>query len=411
MSKVKKITISNLKAVSNQTATFNGCSAILTAGNNKGKTTFLRGLFDRLRGNKNEDIIKHGEKEGFAEAELTTGEKIKWEFTNSKGFKEKLTYTSEKNIKQSVTKELMNFLTPPLFDVDEFLQAAPAKQKTILQKLTGIDFTEIDRVFEAAYEERTFANRKLAEEKAKFTGIDPDLPETESSVIELEKGLAGIDAHNMQYKNFQVRLREKKDQCNKNDGEIIRLRNLITDLENENIQLNIQINAGDKWINDEKNQPKNNAEILKQQIEDTRKKNEAIRLNNLAKEQRKELEKAETNAVLADADVKRIEAEKLDVIKNASMPEGFGFDDEGITYNGFAFNKQSLSSSGIYIAALKLAALQLGDIKTLHFDASFLDKNSLAEIEAWANENDLQLLIERPAFDGSEISYEIIQNS
>lgn len=93
------------------------------------------------------------------------------------------------------------------------------------------------------------------------------------------------------------------------------------------------------------------------------------------------------------------------------MPEGFCFDDDGITYKGLPFNKESLSSSAIYIAALKLAALGLGEVKMLHFDASYLDKNSLAEIEDWAKENDLQLLIERPDFDGGEIEYQLISKN
>ena len=67
-----------------------------------------------------------------------------------------------------------------------------------------------------------------------------------------------------------------------------------------------------------------------------------------------------------------------------------------------------ISSSSKYIAALKLGAMVLGEIRAMHFDASFLDKNSLSEIQDWANENDLQLLIERPDFDGGEIKYEII---
>lgn len=44
----------------------------------------------------------------------------------------------------------------------------------------------------------------------------------------------------------------------------------------------------------------------------------------------------------------------------------------------------------------------------MHFDASFLDKNSLREIEFWALNNDLQLLIERPDYDAGEIKYEIL---
>ena len=66
MSKVKRITVSNLKAVSELTADFNGCTAIITGGNNKGKTSFLRSLPDRLRQQKPDKILKEGEVEGFA---------------------------------------------------------------------------------------------------------------------------------------------------------------------------------------------------------------------------------------------------------------------------------------------------------------------------------------------------------
>jgi len=110
----------------------------------------------------------------------------------------------------------------------------------------------------------------------------------------------------------------------------------------------------------------------------------------------------------ADDKVKLIEKERMDMIKKANLPEGFGFSEDGITYNGLAFTREQLSSSGIYIAALKLAAMTLGEIKTLHFDASFLDKISLSDIEKWAESESLQLLIERPDFEGGEITYELL---
>jgi hypothetical protein len=110
----------------------------------------------------------------------------------------------------------------------------------------------------------------------------------------------------------------------------------------------------------------------------------------------------------ADILVKTIETERMNMIKSAKMPEGFGFSEDGITYNGLSFTREQLSSSGIYIAALKLAAMTLGDVRTLHFDASFLDKISLADIEAWAITEDLQLLIERPDFEGGEIEYQLL---
>jgi hypothetical protein len=405
MAKIKKITVSNLKAVSALSADFNGCTAIITGGNHKGKSSFLKSLPERLRGNKPDVVLKHGEKDGFAEWELTTGEKFVWSFDDKK---EKLTFISERNIKSSLTKDISTYYFPAVFDVDGFLNSTPSKQKTVLQKLTGIDFSEIDQLYKQAYEARTWANKKLAEEKAKRQLLDPNLPTEESSTEELEKELAGIDVHNYRFTNIQNGVREKKKQVEDNCKEIEELQNKIMAIEAKNLNLSTDIEKNEVWMADEKNLPKTNAETLKAQIAKIKEDNKAIADNNRVKEHHKVVEKCENEALLADEEVKRIDAEKLDVIKNASMPDGFGFSDDGITYNGFAFNKDQLSSSAIYIGALKLAALGLGEVKTLHFDASYLDKNSLAEIEQWAVDNDLQLLIERPDFEGGEIEYHIL---
>lgn len=406
MAKVKKITVSNLKAVSELTADFDGCTAIITGGNNKGKSSFLKSLPERLRGHKPEMVLKAGEQEGYAEWELTTGERFLWSFDNKK---EKLAFISERNIKSSLTKDICTYYFPPVFDVDSFLNSTPKKQKEVLQKLTGIDFTEIDQLYKEAYEARTWENKRLAEEKAKRKLLDPNLPTEETPIDELEKELAGIDVHNYRFANIQKGVQEKKKQVADNDKDIDELQAKVNALVDKNVLLEQDIEKGNTWLAEEKNQPKTNTEALKEQIAAIKESNKAITENNRIREHHKVVEKCEENARLADEEVKRIEAEKLEVIKNASMPDGFGFSDEGITYNGFDFTKEQLSSSGIYIAALKLAALGLGEVKTLHFDASYLDKNSLAEIEHWANENDLQLLIERPDFEGGEIEYQLLQ--
>lgn len=407
MSKVKRIIVSNLKALNHLEANFDGCSAIITGRNNSGKSSFLRSLPDRLRGDKTDIILKQGETEGSAEWTLTTGEKFVWTFD---GKKEKLVFISERNIPQSVTKDLARIYFPPVFDVDEFLTSTPAKQKATLQKLTGIDFTEIDRFYKEAYDERTWANKRLTEEKARFTLVDPDLPPTELPTEALEKELAGIDLHNQKVKQIVdgVALRNKTIQDN--NTTIASLEKQIAELRAKNDTLQFSINDGLQWLDAPKNVPipDDRKTELKMQIEGVKDQNKEIAANNKAKEQVELLAKVQQQATAADARVKKIEAEKLDVIRNASMPEGFGFDEEGITYNGLPFNRQQLSSSSIYIAALKLAAIGLGDVKMLHFDASFLDKNSLAEIEKWANSQQLQLLIERPDYDAGEIRYELI---
>lgn len=408
MSKIKKITVGNLKAVSSMSADFDGCTAIITGGNNKGKSSFLKSLPERLRGNKSVDVLKHGEKDGFAEWELTTGEKFIWEFNDKK---EKLTFISERNIKQSVTKDLCTVYFPPVFDVDEFLNSTPKKQKETLQKLTGIDFLEFDRMYKAAYDDRTHANRMAADEKIKCAAVDPDLPSEEESTSDIEKELNGIEAHDLKNDMALKDVDSKKSQIKNNLDEIEQLEKRIADIKAKNSGIDTQIETLNAWLVDPANAKKENASQLQEQISQTKETNKLIAANNLAIKQKATYLKWQSEADELDKKVKQIEAEKLDVIKNSSMPDGFSFSDEGITYQGFDFNKEQLSSSGIYIATLKLAALNLGEVKALHFDASFLDKNSLLEIEKWATENDLQLLIERPDFEGGEIHYELLQET
>src|SRR5699024_10005318 len=94
---------------------------------------------------------------------------------------------------------------------------------------------------------------------------------------------------------------------------------------------------------------------------------------------------ARQEAEKADENVKAIEQEKQEAIANADMAEGFDIDENGLTYNGFPLSQNQISQSSKYIAALKLGAMVLGEVKTLHFDASSLDKNSLGTVQDWAD--------------------------
>lgn len=416
--KVKKIKVQNLKAVGSAELDLNGCSVLVIGKNNSGKTTILTALPDRLRGSKPEAIkvIKHDETEGVAEWELTDGTKLIWSLDTKTKSGERLVIvkydTEGKEERGSITEAIMKEYFPEIFDVDAFLLSSPAKQRKTLQQLAGVDFTKIDDLYKVAYDDRTYANRNRDDAKALLKPINNTLAAVEDidTANKLQQEISGIDSHNSRYTEAENGLVKIKKDLTTEESELKKLQALVKSSEAKIKELKTRVDTGEKWIGKAENKPKDEAHIEKitQQLHEVNLQNTKIKANNEAILQKDKLEKLTEEATRADNKVKAIIADKDKLIRSAKMPEGFGFSDDGITYNGFDFDKISQSSSARYIAGLKLAKMLIGKVSCLHFDASFLDKNSLTEVERWANENDLQLLIERPDFEAGEIHYELI---
>lgn len=412
--KVKTIRVQNLKAIGEFEANLNGCTVLVTGKNNSGKSTLLRALPDRLRGIKPDVVLKHNESEGFAEWELTDGVKLIWSFDDKTKKGERLiiiTHDAAGNeLKGSITEELMNKYFPEIFDVDAFLQGTPAAQRKILQKISGLNFQIIDDRYKVAYEDRTFKNKKRDDAQLQLKPVNASLAVKEEETDEIIKEINLIDSHNEKYEGIQKGVTEKEAKLPQTKREISRLKLLLKAAEDEEKQLTKQISDDKVWLEADKNKPKDEAYLkaLNDRLDKIDESNEAIVLNNKHIKAKQDFEVLKKAAEDADKAVKAIIKEKDDMISKANMPEGFGFSDDGITYNGLPFTREHQSSSAIYIAALKVASMSLGEVKMLHFDASFLDKNSLSEIEKWANANDLQLLIERPDFEAGDIQYELI---
>lgn len=429
--KIKKISIKNFKAISEKEIDFNGCSAIITAGNNKGKTSLLRGLIDRIRGEKPELIVKQDEKKGFNIVELSDGSLIEWKFTEKS---ESFAYTTKEGIKQTtgVISTIGKKLFGTKFDIDVFLNSSPDKQVKELQNIVGLDFTEIDKKYKEAYDNRTLANNELKRLRAISLTAPEKVEKPEIDI--LKKELEKINAENHRLKeNWKVQnekhlkeiqvfndlQRSIKETHNAQTEEFKRIHSSLSYL-----QRFFDFEAAQKYIFELK-EPEPQKEITNLPEPNYTPISEINnRIDNAQEQLRKfdacERELADFNKWVEQGKVAKLEAEKCDsivqeiksekrqMINGAKIPNDFEITDNNILYKGLPLTNSQQSSSARYIAALKLGALVLGKVRTLHFDASFLDKKSLAEVQEWANKNDLQLLIERPDFDGGEIKYDII---
>lgn len=412
--KIKRIEVQNYKALSEQEISLNGCSAIVTAGNDKGKTSILTGLIDRLHSEKADVIVKEGEEKGHNIVELTDGSRIEWNFTKKT---ERLSYITPDGIKQTsgVIGAIGEKYFGKEFDIDDFLNSGPKDQEGELKDLVDVDFSDVEERYKEAYEERTEANRELKnvkgkqiEEPEKVEHVDvSDLIAERDSIQEFNKKQDEVKGKK---ENYETGIENLEDSCEELESDIEdlekRLKKKREELENKQDRIK---NGQEKIESLPEVKEKKSTEEIDQKINSAQEINAKADKYDRYLETKKELEEAEAKAEKADKKVKQIESEKREMINNADFPEGFDINEDGLTYKGFPLSEKQLSKSSKYIAALKLGAMVLGKVKTLHFDASALDKHSLNEVQEWAEEKDLQLLIERPDYDGGEIKYEIIE--
>lgn len=460
MTKIKQIEIHALKAITSETIDLNGCSVLVTGKNRVGKTTLLRGMVDRIRGLRPNTILKFGEKEGKGVMELMNGEKFIWEF-DEKG-KDKLVYRTKDGYNSRVTGEIADKYFPKAFDIDTFMVSQPKAQLKMLADLVGLDFEKIDSEYTEAYNARTVANKSYLVEKVKFEEI-VNLPKKVdnidvSAMIKMQSEIKEkLNAKYLENKRVNDELRENwnkaKDTVNKEvqdfnskqkekDAAIkfiadyqIRLINLLHEVEgmNELVDFTMLSQHLDNLPKGEKLkdvmliypvEPEYIDEMPDRSELDAvdKKINDASLINIEAKkwsdflETKKAFNLAEQAADIAEAKVLDIVERKKKMIQGARLPKGIEFGDDGVLVDGFPLDEQTISKSQKYCAAIRLGALQLGEVGALHFDASALDRANLMEIEEWASnypeiEGGLQLLIERPDFDGGDIKYEIIQIS
>lgn len=443
MSKISLQTFENFKAIDRLTVDFKGCSAILMAGNNKGKTSFLRGLIDRIRFVRPDVIVKEGREEGFGEMVLDSGEKFLWEFDKN-GF-DKLTYKTKEGAKKSVTRELGNRFFPPIFDIDKFLQSTPKEQTKQLQKIVGMDFTEIDARYQKAYDDRTAKNFESEKFHVKLSTMlqVPKVDPVDLTALTKEKELEKARLKSLYESNQAHNAKLRKEWTEKCDA----LRAEINEFNSANARQRGRVAKGIGLWNELKDlgyagedvqtwldtiQSKIQKDRAYEPIPEPQYINElpndkilqdidakilaASEINTKAKAYSDyvayaaQVAQAKGEAEAADILVKEIEAERKSMIERCKFPKGIEIRPDGIYVDNLPFNRDQISTSKLYTTALRIASMNIGEVRTLYFDASFLDKNSLNEIEAWAHENDLQLLIERPDFEGGEITYELIEN-
>ena len=431
--KIKSISVKNFKALSEQEMTFDGASAIITAGNNKGKTSILNGLVNRFRGEKPEFIVKNGEEKGENIMELTDGSIIKWNFT-TKTEKFQFTTPEELVVKTGVLKAIGKKYFGEKFDIDKFISSSKNEQLKQVQKLVGIDLSQLDSEYKKIYEQRTDANKEMK----RIIALDTKEPEEVSApdIQALKDEKTELETKNLALKS-KWKIDNEAQQKEATDFNLTQDSIATVRQDFKDIWSSLNTLEGDKVFSkfidfdaitkhyDNLEKPLDHKPVatliepeyhtftdIDKKIEDAYEakskfdnyEKDLKTYNDWVKSGKDQRETVDNLNKKLD----EIQAERVEVIQNSNLPEDFEMNEEGLLYKGLPLDHNQLSSSAKYICALKLGVLFLGKIRTMHFDCSFLDKNSLQEVQDWAKTQDLQLLIERPDFEAGDIQYNIL---
>lgn len=430
--KIKSIEVVNFKAIQHQEINLDGYSAIVTGANNKGKSSLLRGLIDRFHGEKPNIVVKNGEEKGSNEIELTDGSKINWSFTEKT---EKISFTTADEIKMTtgVISAIGYKYFGIKFDIDKFIRSSKKEALKMVQDLLGIDLSSIEERYTKKYAERAEANKDFKRiaglNKQKPTKIEcPDIDalkrKKEELIAENTKIKESWIKENEEHQKEAIKFNETQDKLATEYNSIFNQFLELEKLRGEIIGSFIDFKGIEKYIKEIPQAkerkivsslpepPYHDFKEIDQEIEKAFE--DKAKFDNYERELKEYNEwveegtKARQLSDKLNAELNSIIEERIKMLKEANLPEEFEITDDGLLYNGMVIDNNQLSSSSKYICALKLGALGLGKIRTMHFDCSFLDKNSLNEIMEWAESQDLQLLIEKPSWEGGEITYDIL---
>jgi DNA repair exonuclease SbcCD ATPase subunit len=377
---------------------------MITGKNAAGKTSVLDSIWYALGGKRN--IPAHPIREGEDHAEISMIlESPKGTYEIVRTFTEKDSYIKILNTDGSPFSNPNDFLEAIIgnlsFDPAAFSRMEGKKQVAELIRITGIDFTDLDGQKKDKTEERLLVGREMksfpqvSEEVLTAAKTALDSEKEGVSLDGLLKAKAEIEAENRKYDSAQASIATTNEEISNIQNEIARMKGEITRLEGMAASQELAVKDLEKI-------PKPLPAALDQvntDISDISKRSEEKYANQKIVNDWNGYEKKKQEYSDLTTSIEQLDAKKAADLAAAKMPiAGLGWDEEGVTFNGFPYNQLSTAEQLKVSMAIAMASnpkLKLILIR----DGSLLDKDSLAVIKEMIQEQkdggeDWQIFIE-----------------
>jgi len=355
-----------------------GSLVVIGGRNEQGKSSVLDSIQMALGGEKAipPRPIREGESKAVIVAKLD-------DLTVKRTFTPKGSYLSVENADGSKPKSpqaILDALVGRLsFDPLEFSRMDRAKQAEVLRKLVGLDFSQIDAKREAAYTERTLANRELKAAEARlkaapsYEGVGAEV-----SVSELLAEVGKVQANNQRASELNRRAAEAAAALRKAEEVLAAAKSAA--------EASARAARDAKVIDDAP---------LKAQIAAAEDTNSKARANAARAKLAAEVKALGQKAEKLDKAVAACDSEKAAQIAAAKMPlPGLAVTGEGVTLKGLPWEQASSAEQLKASVAIGLALNPKLKVLLIR-DGSLLDDGSMKALAEIAEKAKAQVWVER----------------
>lgn len=380
---ITRLQAHNVKKLKAVDVEFDEENAVTIQGpNSAGKSSILDAIWFALGGGrtfKDQEVIRKGEEEAEAIVDLD-GFRIIRKWTESGSYLKVMdTEGREYSSPQSMLDE---FAQAFMFDPLAFLELHPSEQKAKLLELSGHadELETLEADYDEVYQERRDINRdvrKLESQVEAMEDVDEDLADEEvPTTADLMEELDAAKESRRRKQGLTSSIEENRSQAEE-------LRNKAQALEEE----------ADAWEEEVDEIEVPDIDALKEKVEEADEKRDQVEAAKDKVQFVEELEEAQEASEEKTLRLEEIEEEKQAIIEEADLPEGIGFDEDAVTFNGLPLAQAGMSEK--LRVSMNIAMHMDPKLKIVQLrDASLLDDDARAEVEAMAEEMDFQVLLE-----------------
>lgn len=376
-----------------------GSLVIVSGKNGAGKSSVLDSIWYALGGKGASPPVPIRKGQKSARATVDLGDFIverRWTELNST-----LTITGKDGMKIRTPQEILDKLVGALwFDPMQFVSLSPKDQLDMLRRVTGVDVSDLDILRRNLYETRTEVGRGLKAAEARLAGL-PDITAPDESV-----DLSGIMADQQRAleekaTNDQIRLTFENAQRSRAStaAQIVSLSQQIESLKESLTTLQMGQLKEDAEIEQLASEVAGlqdpDLDSIKRRFQQAQVTNDKVQLRQRRKVLEAEVSNQQEQWEIFTAKLEDVDAQRSGRIATAKMPvEGISFGEDGVLLNGIPFEQASTSEQ--IRTSIAMGASASPDLKVLLVRrGESLDADSLAEVAKAAEENGLQVWMER----------------